>query len=197
MYAELYRTDFNDLTGWTNGGGVSISPAGWAYHPGNGTASGFIYRTMGAGETYCETRCYLDANNTDWLMMKMNSNTGAMYDSGAANGCGLAVRGDGVSCFSYWGGTTSGTWGGTFTVSPRPGSTGAAVVVGMERIAANIYDFYLNGVLLGRRTSTQSTTGTLFVLGGYNGVGAHFDYFAAGIRDPFVSGNAPSPMVMG
>lgn len=190
-----FRTEFADLAGWTNGGGVSINPAGWAYHPGNNTAGGFIYRTMAADESYCETKTYLDVNSADWMMMKINSNTGPMYDNAAANGCGLAIRGSGAG-FAFLGGTITG-WNGAYTVSPRPGDATTARTIGIERISASIYDFFLDGQFLGRQTTTVATTGTLFVLGGYNGVGAHFDHFFAGKRDIFVVGGSPSPMVLG
>lgn len=190
-----FRTEFADLTGWTNQGGVSISPAGWAYHGGDGNATGYIYRTIAAGESYFETRVYLDQNSDNWMMMKVDAGGNNLYNSGAADGVGLAVRGNGQG-FTFWDGTKSG-WGGTFTVSPRPGDASTACIIGIERIGSTktIYDFYLNGVLLGRQSSSIARTNTIFALGGYNGVGAHFDYAYAGVRDIFVT--YPSPMVMG
>lgn len=170
--------DFASLGAWTNMGGVSISPTGWAYHPGNSTATGYIYRAMGS-DTYFEVKTYLDNNVSDWMMLKINTGTSNLYNTTASDGCGIAVRGSGTG-FAYLGGTISGNFSaGAFTVSPRPGATTTACTVGIYRRSSTSYDFYCNGVLLGNQTTTQATSGTNVCVGGYNSVGAHFDYVAS------------------
>jgi hypothetical protein len=191
--ATKFIDDFASLANWSNGGGVSISPASYAYHPGNGSATGFLTRSRGT-DTYCECKVYLDANVSDWCMLKIDTAGGALFNNGAADGCGLAMRGSG-SGFAFLGGSLTG-WAGSWTLPSRPGAAATACTLGIYKRSSTSYDFYCNGALLGNQVTNTATTGTLISLGGYNSVGAHFDYFASAdhLLSLYDDKNAPSPM---
>lgn len=187
--------DFASLSGWNNGGGVSISPTGWAYHPGNASATGYIYKAMGT-DIFCECKFYLDGSSSDWMMMKMNTGTSNMYNNTGSDGCGVAYRGTGGG-FAYLGGTIAG-WAGTWTAFRQPNSAANAITLGILRNSSTSYSFYCQSVLLGTQTTTQATTGVNFCIGGYNGIGAHFDYFLSADRyvSLYEARNVSSPLVI-
>jgi hypothetical protein len=192
--ATKFVDDFASLANWTNqASNASISPTGWAYSPGNSGASAFLSRARGT-DTYCECKVYLDLNNSDWCMMKIDTGITAMFNNGAGDGCGIAMRGSG-SGFAFLGGTISG-WTGSWTLATRPGAAATACTLGIYKRSSTTYDFYCNGALLGTQTTNTATTGTNITMGGYNGVGAHFDYFASSDRllTAWDDKNAPSPM---
>lgn len=179
--ATKFVDDFVALTNWTNQGGVSVSPASYAYHPGNTVATGYIYRARGT-DVYCECKVYLDANVADWCMLKIDTGTSNLYNTAASDGCGIAMRGSGAG-FAFLGGTLTGTsWGGGWTLPVRPGAAATACTLGIYKRSSTSYDFYCNGAFLGNQVTNTATTGTNISLGGYNNVGAHFDYFASSDR---------------
>lgn len=191
----LINDDFVALTAWTNGGGVSISPTSWAYHPGNAFSTGYIYRTMGAG-VYCETKTYLDGTSTDWMMLKIDS--GNLYNNAAGDGVGIAMQGNGGG-FSYVGGTLTYTgWAvnGSFTVA-APNSAATACTLGVFKRSSTNYDFYCNGAYLGNIVTTQASSGSNFALGAHNSIGGHFDYFASAdhLLTRFEPRNTPAPII--
>lgn len=169
--------DFVSLAAWT-ANDVSISPAGWAYHPGNGTGTNYAYRTMDVGAIYIESKIHFDTANGSWAMIKMQTTTTNLYNySGAA----LMLAQDGsVHHFVENGGATGQLHAGV----GAPMSSSTAVRVGLHcRASALAYDFYLNDALVGTRTVSAIPTGTLFSFGAYNGVNGHFDYFASSDRN--------------
>ncbi len=187
--------DFASLAGWTNGGGVSLSPAGWAYHPGNGVGTGHLTKLIPATENvYCEAKVYNDQNSGNWFMMKMNSQNSNLYNTAAGDGFGVYFGGNG-GLNAFVGGTVTHTgWNGAYTIPTLPLSAAAALTVGIHKISSTVFDVYVNRVKVGRTTTTQAVTGTRFDIGGYNGAGSHIDYFMSSDRlwTPYDTTNAPA-----
>ena len=169
--AITFFDDFADLSQWTNNGGVSIAPAGFAYHPGDGSGGGGLHRPQGTAKAV-EVGVYGDASGGDnWLTVKLNGDgTQPLYNS---DGDGLLLRSTNgqVSFFS-----SGGTATPTFYLPVPPQSAGTLVRVGVYVPASGHILLYYNRAQVGELTGGGAYGGNQVQLGGYNGIGAHFDY---------------------
>lgn len=173
----LLMDDFVNLNNWSNLGGFSISPAGWAYNPGNPFSTNYIYRAQGTA-VFVETKAYID-NANDWMMLKIDTSTSNMYNTSASDGAGIICYASGT-INSYIGGTLTYSGWATNNVYnvTAPRASGTAVVLGIYHRSSTSYSLYVNQVLIGNVVTSQATTGVNVACTGYNSNGAHFDYMA-------------------
>lgn len=169
--------DFADLSNWS-AGGFSISPAGFAYQFGDGSATGMAMHAKEAGVNYVEALVYGDATGGDvWGVIKLNTSGGAGYDG---NGAGALVRSsDGqigwIAAGAFVTYTAPG-WTGYIATPPR--SLATAVLLGIHKTGAGTYDLYVNRVKVQTVAGVTNDGGGNIGMCAYNGMGLHVDYVA-------------------
>jgi hypothetical protein len=178
----LFLDDFADLAHWS-AGSFSISPAGWAYHGGDGSATGMAMHAMESGCAFVEALVYGDAGGGDnWFTIKLGTSGGAGYDQ---NGAALLIRStDGQ--LGWIAANAAVSWTdpsfASGHVSPVPNSAANAVLLGIHKLGGGVYDAYVNRKKVQTVTGVTNDAGAYIGMCAYNGIGAHVDYVATADR---------------
>lgn len=180
----LFLDDFANMGAWS-AGGFSISPAGFAYHAGDGSGNGMAQHTKDAGTVYVEMLAYGDATGGDnWAVLKLDCNGGQTYDW---NGIGLVFRSTNGDVFVICNSDATVTvydpaWtlpATAMNLGRFPRNLGTAVLLGIHKISTGVYDIYVDRVRMARYSGVSAALGPNIGIAGYNGIGVHIDYLAA------------------